>query len=163
MRGGLLAACALLVLLTASCRTEPAAEEDTTAVTENETEPLAQNVTVVGFLEEERFPTDDDFREWLTQARKSEQIDYAVLTVAEGTGYRCYLYSAVRGKDDAVRVGLRTLDGVLVLRPDAPSEQETGAGSDMLFCFTVDADEPPRMEIFVDGDAKGFRSTYVEN
>lgn len=161
MRAGLAALCALLLLSTVSCRTEPNAEEGTTAEPETEIEPLAQNVQVIGFLSEDAFPTDDDFVDWLTKARASVQIDYAVLTVAEADGYRCYLYSAVRGKNDAVRVGLRASDGVLVLRPDAPAEGESGEGSDMLFCFTVDAAEAPKMEILVDGDSQGFRSTYL--
>ncbi len=161
MRTGLLAVCFLLMLCAVSCRTEHAAEEGTTAERETETEPLAQNVQIIGFLREEAFPTDGDFVEWLTKARDSEQIDYAVLTVAEAEGYRCYLYSAVRGKDDAVRVGFRASDGVLVLRPDDPAEEEQGKGSDVLFCFTVDSAEAPRLEILVDGEPEGFRVTRI--
>lgn len=161
MRTGLLASCVLLMLLAVSCQTAPTAADGTSAQSETETEPLAEQVQVIGFLREDAFPQSSDFCEWLTEARNSVQIDYAVFAVAEGNCYRCYLYSAVRGENDAVRVGYRSSDGVLVLRPELPDEQEQGEGSDMLFCFTVDSAELPRMEILVDGDSMGFRYTYV--
>ncbi len=161
MRTLLLTVTVLLAISMLSCQEGPSIEDPTAGGREDETYPLAQNVQVIGFLKEEGFPKNSDFTEWLEGARDSEQIDYAVLVVREADLYRCYLYSAVRGEDDAVRVGLRQEDGVLILQPDAPTEEEQGEGKGELFCFTVDSASAPQMEILVDGDSKGFRVTRI--
>jgi hypothetical protein len=160
-RAMLLMLSVLLMLCAISCQKKPSVQEDTTKVQETETYPTAQGVEIVGFLKEDDFPKNSDFTEWLEDARESEQIDYAVLVVAEDRLYRCYLYSAVRGEDDAVRVGYRQKDGYLILQPDAPTEQEQGKGKDELFCFTVSSASAPQLEILVGGDSKGVRVTRV--
>lgn len=161
MRALLLTLSVLLMLCAISCQKKPSVEEDTTKAGEAETYPAAQGVEVVGFLKENDFPQNSDFTEWLEDARESEQIDYAVLVVSEAELYRCYLYSAVRGEDDAVRVGYRQEDGYLILQLDEPTEQEQGKGKGELFSFTVTSASAPQLEILVDGDSKGVRVTRV--
>ena len=161
MRAMLLTLSVLLALCAISCQGKSPVEEDTTKAGEEETYPTAQDVEVLGFLKENDFPKNSDFTEWLEDARESEQIDYAVLVVAEESLYRCYLYSAVRGEDDAVRVGYRQKDGYLILQPDAPTDEEQGKGKDELFCFTVSSVSAPQLEILVEGDSKGVRVTRI--
>lgn len=151
----LLLSLALLVSFSACHETGPDTNTDVPPVA------TAEGVVNHGKVAQDDLPTDPDFIEWYTMACEREQLTNALYYAQDDAGlWHCWLYIGEDLREASFSIATNTESGFcVVLRCNGNTAGELGAEG--AYYFTVDCDEEPAFELFINGEFAGMLQTLA--
>lgn len=152
----LLAICMIIGL--GSCKNRNAEEEDTTVI---ETSPA--EIVSLGWLSEADFANDKTVTDWYEDASSRTIVKNAVLfALGEDGLWHCRLYLGDWKEGDTLTFGAETSEGYCVVISHAAQSKGGETNADKVFAFTVENDEPPRFDLYVNREEEGLIATHSD-
>lgn len=152
----LLAICMIIGL--GSCKNRGAGEEETTAI-----EVSPAKIISLGWLSEADFANDKTVADWYEDASSRTIVKNAVLfALGEDGLWHCRLYLGDWTEGDGLTFGAETSAGYCVVISHAAQSTGGETNADKIFAFTVESDEPPRFDLYVNREEEGLIATHSD-